>query len=298
MNSDEDNMLKGNSKDNFDEVLRISSRLKVPPSSQGKDAAWDKLMSSIQENNFGEVKVVPLIASRKLWYSVAASLILFIAVSSLTYRYRMVEFQLSKGQTASWFLPDSSEVVLNADSKIEYRRYGWLSNRNISLNGEAFFSVKHGSRFTVVADYNRKVIVTGTKFNVLSRGHHFEVKCFDGSVIVQTSSSKTIPLTKGIGVSVEKIGDSPKQITLDSIPKPAWIYGEYYFSNVPLSLVLDEFSRQFNVIVITKGVDPLTRNYTGYFKRNNIVQALDLICIPMGLSYLISSDSTSVIIKK
>ena len=62
--------------------------------------------------------------------------------------------------------------------------------------------------------------------------------------------------------------------------------------------MLDEVSRQFDVTIKADGVDPTVRNYTGFFKRDHLVQALDLVCIPMELTYQISTDSTSVIIKK
>ncbi len=298
MKTEEDNILKGSSEDNFDEILRISSNLKVPASSQGKEASWDKLMHSIEEDSIDEVKVIPLLASRKLWYSVAATLLVLIAVTSLTYRYTTVEFHLAKGQKTSKFLPDSSEVKLNSESKIVYRRFGWLSNREVSLNGEAFFCVKHGSQFTITTEFDRKVIVTGTKFNVLARGDHFEVKCFDGSVNVQISSKKIISLTKGVGLTINKPGELPSQIKLDSIAEPTWIKGEFYFNNISLNIVLDELSRQFNIAIKTDGFAPSARNYTGFFKNNHLVKALDLICIPMELTYQISSDSTRVIIKK
>jgi transmembrane sensor len=298
MKREEDNILKGNPEDNFDEILRISSRLKVPASKQAKEAAWEQLVNSMQSDDVERPKVIPIYAIRKFWYSIAATLLVLITITSLTYRFKTVAFQLSKGQTTSKILPDSSEVMLNSESKIEYRRFGWLADREISLSGEAFFSVKQGSQFTVLSDFNRKVIVTGTKFNVLARGDQFEVKCFDGSVTVQTSVSKTISLTKGKGIVISKIEEPPSQITLDSITEPTWIKGEYYFNDVPLNLVFDELSRQFNVTIKHDGFVPATRNYTGFFKRTRLVQALDLICIPMDLTYQISSDSTSVMIKK
>lgn len=298
MNREEDSILKGSSGDNLDEILKISSKLKVPSSAQGKEAAWDKLMQSIEQNSAEETKIVPLFATRKLWYSVAVTLLVLITVASLTYRYTMVEFQLSKGGVANRVLPDGSEVMLNADSRIEYRRYGWLSNREIRLNGEAFFSVKPGNHFTVITEYNRKITVTGTKFNVFARGSLFEVKCFEGSVEVETPSIKPIALAKGKGISFSKVDDSPTPFVIDSIGEPAWTKGEFYFSNTPLNLVFDELSRQFSVTITADSINPEKRKYTGFFKRSRIVQALDLVCIPMGLTYQFSSDSTSIAIKK
>lgn len=295
---EEDKITKGKYDDGFDDILKISSMLKVPASNHGKEVAWEQLINSIQKDRVKDAPIIPFYASRKLWYSFAASIAVLVAIASLTYRYATIEFQTSKGKTYNMILPDSSEVRLNSETKIEYRRFGWLSNREITLNGEAFFSVKHGSRFVVLSELNRKVIVTGTKFNVLSRGIQFEVKCFDGSVTVQTSESKSVSLTKGRGVAMNTLEESPKNIPFESIAEPTWIRGEYYFSNIPLNLVLDELSRQFNVTVKSDGFNPSARNYTGFFKRNSLSQALDLVCIPMVLTYQISSDSTSVIIRK
>lgn len=295
---EENRINKGDCDDNFDEILKMTSKLKVPTSNQSKEAAWEQLFNSIQADVAIEPKVIPFYTSQKLWFSVAATLLVLFIVTSLTYRFTTVEVQLSKGETAKEFLPDSSEVMLNAESRIEYRRFGWISNRELSLSGEAFFNVKKGSQFTVVTDFNRKIIVTGTKFNVVARGDQFEVKCFDGSVNVQTSISNTITLIEGNGIVINKKDEFPTQIKLDSIPEPSWIKGEYYFSNTPLNLVMDELSRQFNITIKSDGVDPSARYYSGFFKHTRLVEALDLVCIPMNLTYHISSDSTIVTIKK
>lgn len=298
MTQEEENILNGNANENFDKILEITSKLKVPASAQGKEDAWDKLMQSIEQNTIEETKIVPFFSSSKFWYSIAATLIVLITIASLSYRYTMVEFQLSKGDFANKVLPDGSEVKMNADSKIEYRKFGWLSERIIKLNGEALFSVKHGNRFTVITEFNRKITVTGTKFNVFARGKQFEVKCFEGSVLVETSSSKPVALVKGKGVSYNIIEETPSQFVLDSIAEPTWTKGEFYFNDTPLNLVFDEVSRQFNVSITANSINPETRKYTGFFKRNSIKQALDLVCIPMGITYQISPDSTFVTIKK
>lgn len=297
MSSEQDKILNGNPNKDYEAIEKLVSGLKVPASKRGKEAIWNSLVQSIEDSNIKETKVVPFFSSKKVWYSIAASFLVLITVASLTYRFTTVEYVVSKGQTAKLLLPDNSEVTLNSDSKIEYRKYGWLSNRNLSLDGEAFFSVEHGSKFTVNAANGNRVIVTGTKFNVLSRGNHFDVKCYDGSVMVQTSKSKSIPLQKGFAYAVNKDEEISSIIVVDSVAAPKWIAGEFFFSNTPLSQVFDELNRQYNVEVKFEGVN-LERNYTGFFKRDELSKSLDLICIPMGLTYAISADSTSVMIKK
>lgn len=297
MSSEHDKIMNGSPNDDFEAFEKLTSGLKVPASKKGKEAVWDSIMQSIEEESVKETKIVPLFSSKRLWYSVAASVLVFVTVVSLSYRYSTVEILVAKGQTASVSLPDNSEVTLNSDSKIEYRKYGWLSNRELTLVGEAFFNVKHGNKFTVNTANKNKVIVTGTKFNVLSRGDHFDVKCYDGSVIVQTSKSKSIPLPKGFAYAVNNDEEISSPITVDSFAAPKWIVGEFFFVNTPLNQVFEELNRQYNVEVAFEGVD-LERNYTGFFKRDELTKSLDLICIPMELTYLISSDSSTVTIKK
>ncbi|NVO10246.1 MAG: FecR family protein [Bacteroidales bacterium] len=298
MSKKEREILNGNSDSDFERFLESTSKLKVPSSNLGKEAVWDKLMQSIEQESTKKTKVAsisPLIVR----LSVAATLTAIFTIATLSYKYSTLEFVSQKGSTANIVLPDSSAIILNADSRIEYRRFGWLSDREIKLNGEAYFSVKHGNRFSVLTEFNRNIIVTGTKFNVFARGAQFEVKCFEGSVRVETPKTKSITLSKGKGINLSVKCESPQPIEVDSTSTtPKWIAGDYYFNNSPLSEVLDELSRQFNVSINFQGFKPEARNYTGFFKRKNLTQALDLVCIPMGLTYQISSDSTSIKIKK
>ena len=298
MSKEEKNILNNSSDSNFEEIIKATSKLKVPPSKLGKEATWDILMQSIDTKDKKETKTVS-ISSRTTWLSVAASLIVLFTISTLVYKYSLVQVESLKGTFANVLLPDSSEVKLNADSKIEYRKYGWVKNREIKLTGEAFFSVKKGERFTVITDFDRKIVVTGTKFNVFARGEQFEVKCFEGSVNVETSKINRVALVKGKGISIRNIKELPLTLELDSIESPKWIIGEFYFNDRSLNLVFEELSRQFNIKVsISEGIAPESRKYTGYFKKNSLKQALNLVCLPMGLTYQISSDSTSVKINK
>lgn len=298
MSKKEREILNSNSDSDFERFLESTSKLKVPSSNLGKEATWDKLMQSVEQESTKETKVVrfsPLI----IRLSIAATLIILFTIATLSYKYSTLEFISQKGSKTNIVLPDSSSIILNADSRIEYRRFGWMSDRKIKLNGEAYFSVKHGNRFSVLTEFNKNIIVTGTKFNVFARGAHFEVKCFEGSVRVETPTTKPITLSKGKGVNISINIEFPEQVDVDSTSMaPKWITGDYYFNNSPLNVVLDELSRQFNVTINQQGLRPESRNYTGFFKNKNLPQALDLVCIPMGLTYQISSDSTSIMIKK
>ena len=72
------------------------------------------------------------------------------------------------GSKTHVLLPDSSEVWLNAGSTLRYASDFNEANRNVSLEGEGYFQVKHkqdGQEFTVHTN-GYDVVVKGTRFTV------------------------------------------------------------------------------------------------------------------------------------
>ena len=135
-------------------------------------------------------------------------------------------------------LPDASQVVLNADSKIEYDAKNWEDNRSLKLEGEAFFDVAKGAKFDVVTSAGT-VTVLGTEFNVKQRGEIFEVACFEGTVRVSIGNE----------THILEIGDHVFYLAGDvSIGKhinenPSWTQNMSQFSRIPLSEVFAELER-------------------------------------------------------
>lgn len=74
------------------------------------------------------------------------------------------------GQQAKTVLPDGSTVLLNACSKLTYSASDWMQGRNVHLEGEAIFDVKHQEDDQPFRVHTRHydIHVLGTNFNVLS----------------------------------------------------------------------------------------------------------------------------------
>ena len=88
-------------------------------------------------------------------------------------------------------LSDGTNVQLNAGSTLSYSKDYNSGNREVFLNGEAYFNVtKNHVPFIVSTDY-AQVTVLGTKFNVRSRSDGFEAGVNEGSVEV-TNNDKSI----------------------------------------------------------------------------------------------------------
>ncbi|MEM9680829.1 MAG: FecR domain-containing protein, partial [Bacteroidota bacterium] len=188
-------------------------------------------------------------------------------------------------------LPDNSSVDLNAVSSLVYNKRKWSNDRQVILDGEAFFKVAKGSKFDVKTK-DGIVSVLGTEFNVKQRQNYFEVSCYEGLVSV-THHKKTIKLTPGKSYAVidGKIITDEKENT----NSPGWINNESRFSSRPLKYVIEEFQFQYNIEVSTKDIDT-QQLFSGSFTHDNIDLALKSITLPLNLTY--SKSGNTIVIKR
>jgi ferric-dicitrate binding protein FerR (iron transport regulator) len=187
-------------------------------------------------------------------------------------------------------LPDASSVTLNALSKLTFYKKNWTRQREVTLDGEAFFKVAKGSRFEVKTS-SGTVSVLGTKFNVKNRHDYFEVTCYEGLVEVH-SAQEVVRLSPKRMFRVAK-GTVTKDHSLKDI-SPSWIANESSFQSVPFGEVVKEFERQYNITVTTKNID-LDQAFTGRFIHSDISLALKSISFPLNLTIQITGDQNVVL---
>ncbi|MGB5436457.1 MAG: FecR domain-containing protein [Maribacter sp.] len=221
----------------------------------------------------------------KRFLQVAAA-IAIIMVGSYFYINSLHEnFTTQFAENKVVMLPDASEIIMNADSEISYNKKKWNSERNISLEGEAFFKVAKGKRFTVATDHGT-VAVLGTQFNVEGREGFFEVTCYEGLVRVTYKGSETkLPAGTSFMVIDGEIVPSEEPTT----QAPSWIDKESTFKSIPLKYVLNEFQRQHNVTVTTQNID-LGKLFTGTFSNTNTDLALQSISVPSRIKFKLEGN--------
>ncbi|RCW90041.1 FecR family protein [Winogradskyella arenosi] len=230
-------------------------------------------------------KVVSL--TFKTFFKVAAVLVVMLGLSyALFFNDASVSYSTEIAQTETFNLPDDSEVILNAKSELRFNKKTWASNRNLNLDGEAFFKVTQGKTFTVETSAGA-VQVLGTEFNVKEREDYFEVTCYEGSVSVTHNTKKTI-LTPGKTFRVVK--GEVMAVTEVIAKNPAWIIKESNFNNVPLWQVIDELEIQYGITILANAVDT-SQLYTGSFTHNDRSIALQSVTIPLKLSYKIKGNT-------
>jgi ferric-dicitrate binding protein FerR (iron transport regulator) len=243
-------------KENFEQIQRPSFEA-------------DAMLEEILKKEKTKVKTVPLY--QKYWLQgVAASIAILLGVWFI---FTLPEkHSTSYGQTFAFTLPDQSSVTLNSGSEASYRTWNWDSNRNINLEGEAYFKVAKGKKFCVTTSLG-KVTVLGTQFNVKSRKNRLDVVCYEGKVRVEYNGKETI-LTPQKALIVES-GISTNGVAETLASAPEWIHGELVFRKENLPGILSELERKYNVTIKT---DLQTdKRFTGIVPGNDIDGALKII---------------------
>jgi len=95
------------------------------------------------------------------------------------------------GEMKRVYLPDSTYIVLNAHSQIRYRKSrGTNQPREIWLDGEAFFDVKHLNKDTANVKPNERFLVHGSDVTVEVLGTSFDIRQRRGNTEVVLQSGR------------------------------------------------------------------------------------------------------------
>jgi transmembrane sensor len=226
-------------------------------------------------------------------YAAAATLLFLLGIGYVMYYKVETNVVADKGLQCEYLLPDGSHVSINADSKISFLASKFNEKRNLSLNGEAFFSVSKGKPF-VITTKHADIQVLGTSFNVFARNDSFKVSCVTGKIQVSNGNQSVIIFPGESAGITENTLVKFKERNIETIAM--WRKGEFVYDNASLGIIFNEIERQYNVNFVLPELG--NKYFTGSFSNRNLVEALDVVCIPMGLTYEIGSNSKIVIHQK
>ena len=235
-------------------------------------------------------RVVRLPSFRSLW-KVAAAIVVLLGITYFYINSLDEAVHTDYAQHTEVVLPDASEVVLNAGSDLSFSERKWDSRRHVKLNGEAYFKVAKGQTFTVETT-SGSVTVLGTQFNVLQRDGVFVVSCYEGLVRVEHEGNAVeLPAGTGYRFVYGEIDRFEVAAT-----RPSWTADESSFRSMPLSFVLEELERQYDVEVDTREVDTRAL-FTGTFSNTNLDLALQSISAPQQLGYSLEGNKVLIYVQ-
>ena len=263
----------------FQKLKEASSGLQAP------DFDVDQALLRFKEEHMAKSpKVITLNPFRK-FLKVAAVIAILLTGSYFYINSLNEKVTTGFAERSEVILPDNSELFLNADSRISYSEKNWDNQRNIKLDGEAFFKVAKGKKFTVSTEQGT-VTVLGTQFNVENRKGIFEVTCYEGLVSV-THNGKEIKLPAGnsyVVINGKQVTGTPEGT------QPSWMNNESSFESIPLKYVFAELERQFDVKVNTENINT-DLLFTGSFNNTDLNMALKSISTPSQTRYKVEGDN-------
>ena len=177
-----------------------------------------------------------------------------------------------RGQKSNLILPDGTKVWLNSESKIQFSTEGFLANRQVKLNGEAYFDVKHNDKkpFVVITkDYDVEVL--GTEFNVkayddLQRTETILVK---GKVRIK-KGEKEFTLNPGQKAIFEANNLLVKEADIETAS--SWKINELRYEGISLKDLVFSLERWFDVEITITDARLYEVKYSGVFKNDETIE--------------------------
>lgn len=207
------------------------------------------------------------------------------------------EVSTPKGAKRTIQLADGSTVSLNSESKLIYPKYFADNAREVELAGEAYFNIKQDKTqpFRVLTG-ETITEVTGTEFNIRYRNENLLLVVSEGSVkSYKNDPVKAIGLKRGEMITYNKNSGFSKTIKANLAVQLAWRNNKFGFDHTPLSDVMEEIGRHYDVKINFMNDEFKKRTISGIFETENLDKVLSLISFSMDID--ISRDNKTIIIK-
>lgn len=261
----------------------------LPSSDANVDRAWGKLSDRISQSE-NQGRTVPFKKIRFRRVMVAAGLIplLLLAIWFLLREPAPVMITArTDNEKKEITLSDGSHIVLNANSQLTYPDEFDGSNRQVSLVGEAFFTVIHNVEQPFIVNTGKSYVrVTGTSFNVNTRAADKQVEVYvkTGKVyLVNSDKTDSIALNPGNkGVFVEETN----KVQLDTTASENdlfWMNKTLTYQNTPLKVVFDEIRKYYNVTIEVEDASIEELRLTTNFSDQTAGEVLEVIALSFNL---------------
>lgn len=203
------------------------------------------------------------------------------------------EMVAERGQKSSLTLPDGSKVWLNSASKLTYTSDYNSKDRNIILDGEAFFDVARNENLPFIVHANGMAVqALGTKFNVKAYSDETEVTAIlvEGSVKASAAGVDLLLLPYFVASYDRSTDEMVSTYVSDREHAVPWIKNEILFSNDSLKDIASVLERMYNVTVVFENEKIADYTYTGLIRNNSLQNILELISGTSPVKYEIDGN--------
>ena len=284
-----------NSFDSSEEVIVESNESKETVKNRMKE----KLLQAIGKP---EKKGLRLLVFENSYLKAAAAVAAIFILSLTIYLFRdmylnkpeklaWIEKQTGMGEKLEILLSDGSKIHLNAGSKIKYTAVNKNSaNREIYLEGEAFFDVVHNDKKPfIVRSGNMSITDIGTKFNVKKYDTENEtvVSLVEGKVevFVPSVSKDKKYLSVKQQLCYDKVNQSISIKDFEEGEAVGWLTNRLVFKKESLAKVAVKLERNYGIKFEFGNQAVLQKELTADFRDVPYLTVADAIKEVTGLNY-------------
>jgi len=253
---------------------------------------WKRLARRIHVDSTKAPESEKQLIGQQWFFRVAAVLIIGLLITTVAlYRKNqnfiqgMTVVETLRGEKSRVYLPDGTEVWLNASSRLSYHSFSNVS-REVSLTGEAFFKVKHDEQSPFTVKTSRcDIRVLGTEFNVMAYDQlkRNEITLFKGKVDVKTAKRSAV-LHVGDKLFISNDTVRMQKANLDQTY--GWVENKFNFNKVSLDELVMRLENWYDVDIVYKNMNKKNIVFSGTFKNEETIwQVLDAINVYLPVSY-------------
>jgi ferric-dicitrate binding protein FerR (iron transport regulator) len=208
------------------------------------------------------------------------------------------EIVTQPGTKTHLFLPDSTEVWLNAASSLKFPSAFVGNERRIALEGEAIFKVfKNKNKPFIVGTSCMDIEAVGTEFNVSAYPGDLKLSTTlaEGKVKIteKADASKVIYIDPGVQVNFDTSNKTYKTENVRVKDVIAWRDGVLIFDETPFHEVVARLGRWFNADIQIRDQSIANYRFTGTFTSESLDQVMELLTLTTPITY--SSNKREVL---
>lgn len=176
------------------------------------------------------------------------------------------------GQRINMTLTDGTNVWLNARTSLTYPVKFSKKNRQVILDGEAYFEVAKDKTKPFIVQTNKyNVEVLGTKFdvNAYSETGEFETTLMSGSVRVASTSDPAQKLTLKPNNKVYLQDGELHVSVVDDFNPYRWKEGLICFKDESFTSIMKDFEKYYGLTIQVRNKEVLKYVYTGKFRQTD-----------------------------
>ena len=313
----------------FDDLKNCyeASILAKQVSREDREKSWERIKDGYYRSKYSKHSQSGkmMVFTKILRYAmpIAASVLMAFFLGSLLQKNKnatpvnqenvFTQFVVPKGSRSQVILPDQTKVWLNSESKLKYPNDFNIRNREVFLEGEAFFDVSHNmtKRF-IVNTSDIKIRVYGTKFNVKSypKENIVETTLEEGLISMEVNKQNKEEVFLRPNESITYFKKNVSYINKQNIPrgtsnsgkfkpiqqinpldKISWKDNRLIFNETRIEDMISDLERWYNINIIVRDDKIKDIKIKATFTVETVEQVIRAICMAADIDFELDKNT-------